>query len=345
MLTIALDAMGGDRAPGMVLGAIKIASEKHSDVKFLLFGDEAQVKPALLALSPQLQQSIEFVPSQEVIGPDVKPSAAVRGYRQSSMYLAIRSVMDGQAHGVVSAGNTGAYMALSMLNFRTVADIARPAIATLIPTMKGASVMLDLGANVSCDADNLVQFAVMGNVFAKLALKTPHPSIGLLNIGSEDLKGHEVIKEAARILKEASHLNFYGFVEGDDIAKGTVDVIVTDGFTGNVALKTAEGVARMFATFVKEAFQTSWISKIGYLLAKGPFEKVKKRLDPRMHDGAIFIGLNHVAIKSHGGTDAVGFANAIDVAVNTLKNQVNTLIVEELNQLVQNAKPEDPSLT
>ncbi len=335
MLTIALDAMGGDRAPGMVLGAIEIALRTHKDVRFLLFGDEALVSPVLDLMPARVREAIEFIPTQEVIGPDVKPSAAVRGYRQSSMYLAIRSVVDGKADGVVSAGNTGAYMALSMLNFRTVADIARPAIATLIPTMKGASVMLDLGANVSCDGQNLVQFAVMGSVFAKLTLGIQNPSIGLLNIGSEDVKGHEVIKEAARILKQADHLNFVGFVEGDDIAKGTVHVVVADGFTGNVALKTAEGVARMFATFVRDAFQTSWLSKIGYLLAKGPFEKVKKRLDPRMHDGAIFIGLKHVAIKSHGGTDAVGFANAIGVSINTLKSQVNTLIVDELSQVVQ----------
>ncbi|MBN9564765.1 MAG: phosphate acyltransferase PlsX [Alphaproteobacteria bacterium] len=335
MLKIALDAMGGDNAPGMVLEAIQKACQIHPTTEFILFGDERLIGPQLSQMPSQLKKAVEFIPTTEVIGPDVKPSAAVRGYRNSSMYRAIKSVVDGQAQGVVSAGNTGAYMALSMLNFKTVASISRPAIATLIPTMKGASVMLDLGANVSCDAGNLVQFAVMGSVFAKFVLGLQKPSIGLLNIGSEDLKGHDVIKEAARILKEADNLNFVGFVEGDDIAKGTVDVIVTDGFTGNVALKTAEGVARMFATFMRQSFESSWLTKLGYLLARKPFLELKQRLDPRLHDGAIFIGLNHVAIKSHGGTDGVGFANAIGVAINTLQNQLNRHIVAELNRFTE----------
>ncbi|OJV45520.1 MAG: phosphate acyltransferase [Alphaproteobacteria bacterium 43-37] len=327
--------MGGDNAPGMVLEAIQKACQIHPTTEFILFGDERLIGPQLSQMPSQLKKAVEFIPTTEVIGPDVKPSAAVRGYRNSSMYRAIKSVVDGQAQGVVSAGNTGAYMALSMLNFKTVASISRPAIATLIPTMKGASVMLDLGANVSCDAGNLVQFAVMGSVFAKFVLGLQKPSIGLLNIGSEDLKGHDVIKEAARILKEADNLNFVGFVEGDDIAKGTVDVIVTDGFTGNVALKTAEGVARMFATFMRQSFESSWLTKLGYLLARKPFLELKQRLDPRLHDGAIFIGLNHVAIKSHGGTDGVGFANAIGVAINTLQNQLNRHIVAELNRFTE----------
>jgi glycerol-3-phosphate acyltransferase PlsX len=335
MLKIALDAMGGDNAPGMVLEAIQKAHITHPTTQFILFGDESLVAPYLLDMPTQTQKAIEFVPTLEVIGPDVKPSAAVRGYKNSSMYQAIKAVVDGNAHGVVSAGNTGAYMALSMLNFKKVASISRPAIATLIPTMKGASVMLDLGANVSCDAENLVQFAVMGSVFAKFVLGLEKPSIGLLNIGSEELKGNDVIKEAARILKTASNLNFVGFIEGDDIAKGTVDVVVADGFTGNVALKTAEGVARMFATFTRQAFESSPLAKLGYLLARGPFLELKQRLDPRLHDGAIFIGLNHVAIKSHGGTDAVGFANAIGVAINTLQNQLNHHIVAQLNRFTE----------
>jgi glycerol-3-phosphate acyltransferase PlsX len=335
MLKIALDAMGGDKAPGMVLEAIQRAYQVHPTTEYILFGDESLIAPQLSQMPIQVQKAIEFVPTLEVIGPDVKPSAAVRGYKNSSMYKAIKAVVDGNAQGVVSAGNTGAYMALSMLNFKTVASISRPAIATLLPTMRGASVMLDLGANVSCDAGNLVQFAVMGSVFAKFVLGLQKPSIGLLNIGSEDLKGHDVIKEAARILKEAHNLNFVGFVEGDDIAKGTVDVVVTDGFTGNVALKTTEGVARMFATFMRQAFESSLSAKLGYLLARKPFLELKQRLDPRLHDGAIFIGLNHVAIKSHGGTDGVGFANAIGVAINTLQNQLNRHIVAELNRFTE----------
>lgn len=334
MLTIAVDAMGGDNAPSMVLEAVQGALRTYKHVRFIVFGDKDLMSPFLDSFSSKDLDRVEFVFTQEIIGPDVKPSVAVRGFRQSSMYLAIRSVLEGRAQGVISAGNTGAYMALSMLNFKTVADITRPAIATLLPTMKGASVMLDLGANVNCDAENLVQFAVMGSVFAKLTLGVEFPSIGILNIGSEDLKGHEVVREAARILKNSAHLNFYGFVEGDDIAKGTVDVVVTDGFTGNVALKTAEGAVRMFATFTREAFQSSVLSRLGYLLARGPFNQLKKKLDPRMHDGAIFIGLRHVAIKSHGGTDAVGFANAIGVAVKTLRSDLNRLIVDELDQLV-----------
>lgn len=334
MLTIALDGMGGDQAPSMVLDAIEIAHKKHSCVTYLLFGDETVVGPLLAAKPDDIRQCVTLIPTTEMIGPDVKPSAAVRGYRDSSMYRAIRSVVDGEAVGVVSAGNTGAYMALSMLNFRTVASINRPAIATLLPTMGGATVMLDLGANVSCGVENLVQFAVMGSVLATLTLGKTSPTVGLLNIGSEDLKGNDTVKEAAKLLKEAKTLNFYGFVEGDDIAKGTVDVVVTDGFTGNVALKTAEGVARMFATFMRQAFTSTLFSKIGYVLAKKPLMQLKERLDPRHHDGAIFIGLNHIAIKSHGGTDAVGFANAIGVAINTAENKLNHRIVTELNNFV-----------
>ena len=331
MLTLALDGMGGDAAPEIIIQAIGLLKEE--DIRFLVFGEAQQIAPLLSKLPKATSARVTLVPTTEVIGPDVKPSAAVRGYRDSSMFQAIHAVKNGEAAGVISAGNTGAYMALSMLAFRTVADINRPAIATLLPNIHGASVVLDLGANVTCDVENLVQFAVMGSVLANLVLHKSEPSVGLLNIGSEELKGNDTVKEAARILREAQNINFYGFVEGDDIAKGTVDVIVTDGFTGNVALKTAEGVARMMAQFSREAFKANWMSRLGYLLAYGPFQKLKAKLDPRHHDGAIFIGLNHVAVKSHGGTDAVGFANAIRVTQNIVENNLNQRIITELNRV------------
>jgi len=235
------------------------------------------------------------------------------------MRLAIDAVQAGTAAGVVSAGNTGALMAMAKFVLKTLPGIDRPAIASFFPTLRGESVMLDLGANLSCDSDNLVQFAVMGHVFARTVLGILKPTVGLLNVGSEEVKGHEAVREAFAILRATSQPGeFHGFIEGDDIARGTVDVIVTDGFTGNVALKTLEGTAKLYAEFLKRSFKASLIARFGYLLARPALNALRVRTDPRRYNGAIFLGLNGVAVKSHGGTDALGFANAIGVAVDMI---------------------------
>jgi glycerol-3-phosphate acyltransferase PlsX len=251
---------------------------------------------------------------------DDKPSSALRTGRNSSMRLAINAVQDGRALGVVSAGNTGALMAMAKFVMKTLPGIDRPAIATYFPTLRGESVMLDLGANVHCDAGNLVDFAVLGNAFARTILNIPEPTYGLLNVGSEDIKGHEALHEASAILKNAALPGrFVGFIEGDDIGRGTVDVFVTDGFTGNIALKTAEGTAKLINELVRRTFRSSIVAGLGYLLARPALRKLRKRVDPRRYNGAVFLGLNGIAVKSHGGTDAYGFANAIGVAVDMVK--------------------------
>jgi glycerol-3-phosphate acyltransferase PlsX len=314
-LTIALDVMGGDRAPDVVLKGANIARERFPDTDYLLFGIESKIK-GLLDRLPRLRKVATVHHTDEVVGNDAKPSVALRTMRRSSMGLSIGAVAEGHAAAAVSAGNTGALMAMAKLALRTLPGIDRPAIASFFPTVKGESVMLDLGANLECGADNLVQFAIMGDVFARTVLGLTSPSIGLLNIGAEDLKGHEELREAAAALRTSALAGqFHGFIEGNDIAEGTVDVVVTDGFTGNIALKTAEGTARLLTHFLRESFRHSVLAKFGYLFARPAIAKFRSRVDPRRYNGAIFLGLNGIAVKSHGGTDALGFANAIGVAV------------------------------
>jgi len=314
-VTIALDVMGGDDAPEIVLRGADIARERFPNVRFLLFGVEPRMAAVMSSL-PRLVEASEIIHTDVVIANDAKPSVAVRSGRRSSMRLAIDAVADGAARAVVSAGNTGALMAMAKLSLRTLPGIDRPAIAAFFPTARGESVMLDLGANVECSAENLLQFAVMGDVFARTVLGVANPTIGILNIGAEDLKGREELRTAAAMIR-ATHLAacFHGFVEGDDIAAGTVDVIVADGFTGNVALKTAEGTARLLGYYLRESFKHSFWGKLGYLFARPAISRFRGRTDPRRYNGAMFLGLNGIAVKSHGGTDALGFANAIGVAV------------------------------
>jgi len=328
--TISLDAMGGDHAPDIVIKGAALARVRYPDVRFLFFGDEARIAPLLKAESALMACSTIQHTDQVVTG-DAKPSQVIRSGRQTSMWKAIEAVKAGAAAGVVSAGNTGALMAMAKLIMRPLQGIDRPAICGLFPTKIGETVMLDLGANTQCDARNLVEFAVMGECFARAILGLERPSVGLLNIGSEDGKGTDVLKDASQILRR-SHLamEFSGFVEGDDIAKGTVDVVVTDGFTGNVALKTAEGTAKMFSGFLKAAIKSSILAQIGMLLARPVIAQVVARTDPRRYNGALFVGLNGVVVKSHGGTDAVGFANAIGVAVDMIARDLNSKIAEQL---------------
>ena len=332
-VTIAIDAMGGDRAPAMVVKGADLALERHPEVRFLIFGAEEQVAPLLVKL-PRLAEASTLHHTDEVVLDDAKPSQALRTARHSSMRLAVDAVADGRAAGVVSAGNTGALMAMSKFVLKTLPGIDRPAIASFFPTRRGESVLLDLGANVECDAENLVQFALMGDIFARTVLGLLQPTVGLLNVGSEDLKGNDAVRAAgARLRSGIIPVRFDGFVEGNDIPAGTVDVVVTDGFTGNVALKTAEGTAKLFSESLRAAFHHSLPARIGYLLARGALKKLAARIDPRRYNGAMFLGLAGIAVKSHGSTDAFGFANAIGVAVDMKVNGFLEKISSELARL------------
>jgi glycerol-3-phosphate acyltransferase PlsX len=340
-MTISLDAMGGDNAPEVVIQGVEIARTRLPHIRFLLFGDRARIEPLLDRASAGLREVVEIRHTDQAVSGSDKPSQVLRNGRQSSMWLAVDSVATGEAGAVVSAGNTGALMAVSKFVLRMLPGIDRPAIAGFFPTEKAETVMLDLGANVDCSARNLVEFAVMGEVFARIVLGIEQPTVGLLNIGSEDLKGNDAVRTAAATLRDGSlPIKFFGFVEGNDIAAGLVDVVVTDGFTGNIALKTAEGTAKFYSYNLRQAFSSSWMARLGYLLARSALVKVKMRTDPRRYNGAMFLGLNGIAVKSHGGTDAVGFANAIGVAAELLTHNFNERIKRELERL---KSAEDPS--
>ncbi len=322
--------MGGDNAPACVVEGAEIALRKYDNLRFVFFGDKPKIE-ALFKLYPAVESFCEVVHTDVTIAPHDKPSVALRRGAQSSMRLAIDAVKDGKADCMVSAGNTGALMAMAKLVFRTLPGISRPAIAALVPTIKGDAVMLDLGANIECDANDLVQYAIMGDAFARSVLSLKSPKIGLLNVGSEDVKGVDEVKEAYQMLRNPElGLNFHGFVEGNDIAEGTVDVVVTDGFTGNVALKTAEGIGRMVSRYVSSAFKSSLGSKLGYLLAKPAIARLRKSLDPRRRNGAMFVGLNGIAVKSHGSADGYSFYFALRVAAELASNRINHKILEEL---------------
>ena len=317
--------MGGDGGPETTIEGVSLATKLYPDVKFKLFGDKRKSKNLILKFN--LENNIEFVHTTEFIKSNDQPVNALRKLKKSSIRLATNDVKNKISDGLVSAGNTGALMAISKFVLKTIKTIDRPAISGLMPTMKGLTVVLDLGANVECSDDNLVQFALMGDIFAQCVLGIKKPKIGLLNVGSEDIKGNSVVKQAYENLKRIEkQINFYGFVEGDDINKGIVDVVVTDGFSGNIALKTAEGVADLIFTYLKNAYQSSFISKLGYILSKPALNRFKTRIDPRKYNGAVLLGLNGIIVKSHGGTDAFGFSNAISVAISLIKNNyVNTI--------------------
>lgn len=313
-LSIALDAMGGDSAPAIVIDGAYLALKKGLDCCFHIYGDSTRLTPLIKAY-PNLEEKVTLHHTDESIPNEMKPSLAIRTLRQSSMRLAVQAVANGVCQAVVSAGNTGAYMALSKIFLRTLNGIDRPAIAAKIPTMNGFCIALDLGANVECSFDNHVQFAVMGEALACRLLKKRRPTVGLLNVGAEEQKGNAIVQEAAQLLKESDLLNFIGFVEGDDITQGKADVIITDGFTGNVALKSMEGVARFLMMGIKESLSSSWMGKVSYLIGASSFKKLQQKMDPRLYNGAVFLGLQGAAVKSHGGADALGFSQAIDVAV------------------------------
>ena len=315
---LSLDAMGGDNAPQIIVDGAAQSKIRYPDVKFSFFGNKNKLLPLVSSLKT-LKDS-QIIHTDEIIGANQKPSIAVRKGKNSSMGLAIQSVKTGQTDAIVSAGNTGALMAMTKLFLRPIEGITRPAIAAYFPTIRGESCMLDLGANIECDAKNLVQFAFMGQAFANIVMGVNNPTISLLNIGEEEQKGLDYIKEASQILtKLKDQINYTGFIEGDKIAQGISDVIIADGFSGNVSLKTAEGTALLVTSYLKKALSSSLSSKIGYLFAKRAINDFKLQMDPRKYNGAVFLGLNGVAVKSHGGTDAFGFANAICVAIDMVK--------------------------
>ena len=334
-IILALDGMGGDRAPEVIVEGANTARERYPGASFLLFGDPARLKP-LVDRRRGLAKVLEIVAAEDSVSADDKPTFALRRRRSSSMWLAVQAAAEGRADSVVSAGNTGALLAISMFAMRMIEGAHRPALASFLPTSRGEVVMLDLGANVECDADNLAEFSVMGSVFAQVLLGLDAPKVGLLNVGSEEVKGHDELRQAATWLRRAgAPINFHGFVEGNDIGTGIVDVVVTDGFTGNVALKAIEGTARLYSGWVRDVFRTSSFAKVGYIFSSGAWKKLHKRVDPRRYNGSIFLGLDGVAVKSHGGTDALGFANAIGVAVDLVRYEYRSKLVEGLTKLRQ----------
>jgi len=334
-VTLALDGMGGDAAPEIVVAGAARALEQRPGLRFLLFGDEARVD-GFMSAYPALAAATELRHTPDAVAGDAKPSTALRQGRNSSMRLAIDAVRDGSAGAAVSAGNTGALMAMAVFTLRTLPGIDRPAIASVMPSNKGPVVFLDLGANVECSAEHLLQFAVMGEVYARAVLGIKKPRVGLLNVGTEELKGDGVVRRAAALLRDSDlEIDYAGFVEGSDVTKGSVDVVVTDGFTGNVALKMAEGTASLFTTALKEAFASSWRGKLGYLLAKPALQGLRDRFDPRLYNGALFLGVNGVVVKSHGGTDAIGFAAAINAAVESISQNTNQRIIEEMGSVAE----------
>jgi glycerol-3-phosphate acyltransferase PlsX len=331
---IALDAMGGDVGASVVIPGAAVSLSRHPDAEFLLFGDRAKIE-AQLAKHPAMKAASHVVHTDVAVSMDDKPSQALRrGRRTSSMWLAIEAVKKGEADVAISAGNTGALVTMARFCLRMLQGIDRPALAAIWPTARGDSVVLDLGATIGGDAQHLVALAVMGSAMASVLFSLERPTVGLLNIGVEEIKGHEEIREAAESLRAMNlpQLDYIGFVEGDGIGKGAADVIVTEGFSGNIALKAAEGTARQITEFLRGAMARSWRSKIGYLLAKNAFRALRDKLDPSKSNGSVLLGLNGIVVKSHGGTDAEGFAYAVDVGYEMVRYDLLTKINQMLNR-------------
>jgi len=333
VIKISIDAMGGDHGPSVIIPALAKVAIRRTDIRFIIYGREEVVRPEL-AKHPKLAAVSEFVHCEVAVRMDDKPSQALRqGRWKSSMWKAIEAVKSGTSDACVSAGNTGALMAMSKFCLRTMATIDRPAIAALWPTVRGESVVLDVGATIGADAHQLTDFAILGTGMARALFGIDRPTVGLLNVGVEEIKGQEEVKEAGRMLREANmaSMNYQGFVEGDDIGKGTTDVVVTEGFSGNIALKTAEGTARQIAGYLREAMSRTLMAKIGYLFAKGAFDRLREKMDVRRANGGVFLGLNGIVVKSHGGADADGFAAAIEMAYDMVRNRLLDRIEADLD--------------
>jgi glycerol-3-phosphate acyltransferase PlsX len=331
---IALDAMGGDFGPSVIVPGAQLSLDRHPGIQFLLFGDRTLIEP-LVDARPQLKAASRIVHTDIAIAMDAKPSQALRqGRWKSSMSMAIDAVKRGEADLAVSAGNTGALMALAKFQLKTMAGIDRPAIAARWPTVRGQAIVLDLGASIGADAAHLVDLAVMGSAMARVLFGKERPTVGLLNIGVEEVKGLEELREASQILRERNlpFLDYVGFVEGDDIGQGAVDVVVTEGFVGNIALKAAEGTARQIKHLLEAAMSRSIWSKIGYLFARGAFHSLKASMDPNKANGGVFLGLNGIVIKSHGGTNAEGFAYAVDMGYDMIRHELLARIGETLRR-------------
>jgi len=328
--------MGGDHGPSVIIPAVARAVKRLDgrDVRYLLHGDEAAIRECLASVG-DVASLCEVRHSDRVIAMDEKPAVALRRGKGTSLWNAIEAVKTGQANGAVSAGNTGALMAVSKLLLRMQSPgLERPAIVASWPTLKGITAVLDVGANVTSDAEQLVEFAIMGEAFHQAVHGSTKPTIGLLNVGSEDVKGHEEVREAHKLLREGGFdFDYRGFVEGDDIAKGTVDVVVTDGFTGNIALKTAEGTARFISTLMKDALTAGPMSRMGALLALPSLKRMRARIDPSAINGGPLLGLNGIVVKSHGGADAKGFANAIKVAADLAASNYAQRIARNMERL------------
>jgi phosphate acyltransferase len=331
---IALDAMGGDHGAPIVVAGADISRERHPDTEFVMVGSQPMLE-RLLAARPALRAATRIVHTDVAVRMDDKPSQALRhGRWKSSMWMAIDAVKKADADVAISAGNTGALMAMAKFHLRTMVGIGRPAIAALWPTLRGESIVLDVGATIGADAKHLVDLAVMGSAMARVLFDLERPTVGLLNIGVEEVKGLEEVRQASVILREAKHpdLDYIGFVEGDDIGKGAVDVVVTEGFVGNIALKTAEGTAKQLAEYLRSAMSRTLSARIGYLFARKAFAALREKMDPSRLNGGVFLGLNGLVIKSHGGTDAEGFAAAIDVGYDMVRYKVRARISEMLGQ-------------
>src|SRR5581483_1202330 len=344
---IALDAMGGDVGATVVIPGAAISLTRHPNTEFLLFGDRGVID-AQLTKYPALKAVATVIHTDVAVSMHDKPSTALRRTRKSSsMWLALEAVKKGEADVAVSAGNTGALMAMARFNLRTLPGIDRPALAAIYPTLRGESVVLDLGATIGGDARHLVALAVMGSAMASVLLNLERPSVGLLNIGVEEMKGHEEIREAAELLREMSlpQLNYTGFVEGDGIGRGDADVIVTEGFSGNIALKAAEGTFRQFSAVLRDSISQHWLARVGYLLSFQAFRALREKLDPRRANGSVLLGLKGVVVKSHGGTDSEGFAYAVDVGYEMvhydLLNKINQMLNRDGGALAQAPTPQE----
>jgi glycerol-3-phosphate acyltransferase PlsX len=333
VIRISIDAMGGDHGPDVVIPALMTVASRRADIRFVVYGREEIVRP-ILARFPKLAAVSELVHCEVAVRMDDKPSQALRNGRwKSSMWKAIEAVKNDTADVCISAGNTGALMAMSKFCLRTMATIDRPAIAAIWPTLRGETVVLDVGATIGADAHQLIDFAILGNGMARSVFGIERPTVGLLNVGVEEIKGQEEVKEAGRMLREANmaSMDYRGFVEGNDIGKGVVDVVVTEGFSGNIALKAAEGTARQFAQYLREAMSRTLMARIGYIFARGAFNRLREKLDVGRSNGGVFLGLNGIVVKSHGGADSNGFAAAVELGYDMVRNRLLDRIEADLD--------------
>lgn len=332
-IILSIDAMGGDNAPKAVIEGLNRARRKIKDtIEFHIFGNKTKIT-SFLKKYPLLEPMCKiFDTKNNVVSNEAKVKEAIRNGRETSMAKAIEHVKNKKADGIVSAGNTAVLMGTSLISLRAMEGISRPALTTMLPNQKGASIVLDLGANAECNETNLQEFAIMGSVYGKTILNMTNPTVGILNIGEEKSKGKEYLRKAYDNLKQAKNtpFKFHGFIEGDDIGKGTTDIVVTDGFTGNAVLKTIEGTSKLITKVVKEEFKKSLLAKLALFLLFPLFSGIRKRIDPRRYNGALFAGLNGIVVKSHGSSDYVAFSNAVIYAYNLIKNNFNEKIKNEI---------------